>query len=81
MSHSRIPVSVLTVGDLRIALQGHPDDEPVHAQVVAQDHTTWNMHAHIAPVYEHGRGVVLTLSHPQLETLATALAACREAMK
>ena len=65
------PLSVLTAGYLRTALEGHPDDEVIYAQVVAQDHTAWNMHARIAPVYGRASELVLVLDHPQLETLPT----------
>ena len=65
------PLPVMTVGALRTALEGHHDEELVHAQVVAQDHTAWTMHARIAPVYGRASELVMVLDHPQLETLPT----------
>lgn len=65
-------VKIDTIGDLRRALEGLPDERPIVSQVVAGDGCVWNMRAEFTPnalpLWDHG-GAVVTLSHPELKTL------------
>lgn len=67
------PVEFYTVGQLRAALEGVPDDRVIMAQVVAVDGSAWNMRATFMARIPAGNVAALTLEHPQLATLPTAL--------
>lgn len=62
-------INISTVGDIRRALEGHSDDEIVHAQVVAVDGTAWDMYLSISPIFKYENRIVVSMSHPELLTL------------
>jgi hypothetical protein len=66
MSETRIPIS--TVGALRRALAGVPDDRMILHQVVAKNGDAWNLFADFCPLAD-GTYAILTMTHPQLSTL------------
>ena len=59
----------LTVGQIRAVIEGRADDEQVMGQVVAGDGTAWQMRATIAPAFGCDRGVIVCLTHPDLESM------------
>lgn len=63
-----------TVGALRAALQGHPDDREILCQVVGQDHSAWIMVGTVGEIPQaKPPRLVVSLSHPLLETLPSWL--------
>jgi len=59
-------IEITTVGSLRKAIEGLPDDRILIKQVVGyrQDSGAWNMYAYLTR--EVGDLTVLTFKHPQL---------------
>ena len=58
-----------TVGQLRKALEGVPDDRPIICQVVAADHGAWNMHGSFCPQIQRSNMACVALAHPDLKTM------------
>ena len=58
-----------TVGQLRKALEGVPDDRPIICQVVAVDHGAWNMYGSFCPEIQHSNMACVALEHPELKTM------------
>jgi hypothetical protein len=58
-----------TVGQLRQAIEGIPDDRLLICQVVGEDSGAWSMFASFTPQVQLGTIACLTLSHPQLKKL------------
>lgn len=58
-----------TVGQLRKALEGVPDERMIICQVVGKESGAWNMCARFTPQVQGGTIAVLTLDHPELKTL------------
>lgn len=64
---------VYSIGTLRAALEGVPDDARLYAQVVAEDGTAWTMHCALSLVPgSKPQAYVLTMRHPTLRTLKGA---------
>lgn len=60
---------ILTVGDIKSAIEGKPDSTPVISQIVAADGSFWCMACVITPVFNNPDQLVIDLRHPQLKTL------------
>lgn len=58
-----------TVGELRKAIEGVPDDRLLICQVVGKESGAWNMESSFTAKVPHGTMAVLTLDHPQLQRL------------
>ncbi len=64
-----------TIGELRQALEGVPDERLLKAQVIAKDGGAWTLKVEfcaLAPVGSSmpgGSMAVLKLTHPELETM------------
>jgi hypothetical protein len=63
------PVNFHTVGTLKKALEGLPDDRYIVCQVVAKDGKVWNMWGEFCPQVPQGTIACLTFRHDELETL------------
>jgi len=61
-----------TVGQLRKALEGVPDDRIIVPQVVAEDGSAWNMWAEFCPQVPQGTIACLQLTHIELKSLQGA---------
>lgn len=62
-------VNISTVGTLKKALEGLPDDRLIMCQVVAKDGKAWNMWGDFCPQVPQGTISCLTFYHDELETL------------
>lgn len=62
-------VNFHTVGTLKNALEGLPDDRFIACQVVAKDGKAWNMWGEFCPQVSQGTIACLTFRHDELETL------------
>lgn len=62
-------VNFHTVGTLKKALEGLPDDRFIACQVVAKDGKAWNMWGEFCPQVSQGTIACLTFRHDELETL------------
>lgn len=63
------PVNFHTVGTLKKALEGLPDDRSIVCQVVAKDGKVWNMWGEFCPQVPQGTIACLTFRHDEFETL------------
>ena len=65
----RTPIT--NVGDLRRATAGLPDDQQVLIQVIALDHTAWQLYGEFFSLIPNHTPPtsLLYLSHPELKTL------------
>ena len=63
------PVNFHTVGTLKKALEGLPDDRFIVCQVVAKDGKVWNMWGEFCPQVPQGTIACLTFRHDELKTL------------
>jgi hypothetical protein len=64
----------LTVGDIRRALDGHSDEEPLVAQVIAVDNTGWEMNLSFSPAMQlspdrPASGIFVHMTHPDLTSV------------
>ena len=57
------------VCDLSEVLSGVGPCEPVYAQVVAEDGSSWYMALTVGKPFGKKRGLVITMHHPGLKTL------------
>lgn len=62
-------VNFHTIGTLKKALEGLPDDRFIACQVVAKDGKAWNMWGEFCPQVPQGTIACLTFRHDELETL------------
>lgn len=62
-------VNFHSVGTLKKALKGLPDDRFIACQVVAKDGKVWNMWGEFCPQVPQGTIAFLTFRHDELETL------------
>jgi hypothetical protein len=63
-------VNVATVGDLRRAIDGLPDDRPILCQVIATNNDAWNMFCEFTALPESLKWAsVLQLKHRELKRL------------
>ena len=64
-----------TIGELKQALEGVPDDRVLKARVVAIDGGAWTLNVDFCPLVPAGPSMpggtmaVLKLTHPELETM------------
>ena len=66
----RLHEPITTVGKLRKALEGIPDETEIWSQVCGNDGTAWNLNANIGEVLGGvPRKLVIALRHPDLGTL------------
>ena len=62
-------VNIYTVGSLKRALKGLPDDRIIVCQVEANDGKVWNMRGEFCPQVPQGTIACLIFTHKKLETL------------
>lgn len=62
-------VTFYTVGSLKKALEGLPEDRFIACQVVAKDGKAWNMRGEFCAQVPQGTIACLTFRHDELETL------------
>jgi hypothetical protein len=64
-----------TIGELRQALEGVPDERLLKAQVIAKDGGSWTLNVEFCALVPVGSSMpggsmaVLKLTHPELETM------------
>lgn len=63
------PIRFATVGELRRALDGVPDERFVACQVIATDGSAWMMWGSFCPQVPQGTIAALTMEHAELKTL------------
>lgn len=69
MSNIQQVYPIITVGDVKKALEGVPDDKLIIGQVVGTEKGAWNLPVEICPKISQGNIAMITLKHHELREL------------